>query len=135
VTPERQNLDWMLKDLMIGVPGTRHIVVLTADGFRIAQYATDDATADRLAAACSALQSLSGAIAGEFSRSGPMRMVVIEYAGGFFYLMAAGPGAFLATLADAEVDAGLMGGQMRDLVDRLGAHLAASARTGLPAPR
>ena len=76
---DRQNLDWMLKDLKNGVPGTRHIVVLSADGFRIAQYATEADTADRLAAACSALQSLSSAIAAEFSHSGAMRMVVIEY--------------------------------------------------------
>ncbi|WP_425558742.1 roadblock/LC7 domain-containing protein [Catenulispora subtropica] len=128
-------MDWMLKNLMNEVPGTRHIVVLSADGFRLAQYATDDDTADRLAAACSALQSLSSAVAAEFAHSGAMRMVVIEYAGGFFYLMAAGPGAFLATLADAEVDPGLMGERMRDLVGRLGEHLAASARTGTPPSR
>ena len=130
-----RNLDWMLKDLMTGVPGTRHIVVLSADGFRIAQYDTDDDTADRLSAACSGLQSLSTAIAGEFRRGGAMRMVVIEYAGGFFYLMAAGPGAYLATLADAEVDPGLMGERMRDLVGRLGEHLAASTRSGSPISR
>ncbi|MFD0634023.1 roadblock/LC7 domain-containing protein [Catenulispora yoronensis] len=125
----------MLRDLMKGVPETRHIVVLSADGFRLAQYATDDDTADRLAAACSALQSLSSAVGGEFAAGGAMRMVVIEYAAGFFYLMAAGPGAFLATLADAEVDPGLMGERMRDLVGRLGEHLAASARSGTPTLR
>ena len=36
-------------------------------------------------------------------------MVVIEIDGGFFYLMAAGAGAYLAVLADEGVDAGLMG--------------------------
>ncbi|NUR26579.1 MAG: roadblock/LC7 domain-containing protein [Catenulispora sp.] len=135
MTADRQNLDWMLKDLVTGVPGTRHVVVLSADGFRIAQCATDDDAADRLSAACSALQSLSSAIAAELPRSGAMRMVVIEYSGGFFFLMAAGPGAFLATLADVEVDAGLMGERMRDLVGRLGEHLAASARSGTPSIR
>jgi predicted regulator of Ras-like GTPase activity (Roadblock/LC7/MglB family) len=133
VTQDDANLDWMLKDLMTSVPGTRHIVVLSADGFRIAKYATDEDTADRLAAACSALQALSGAIGAEVPHGGDMRMVVIEYVGGFFYLMAAGPGAFLATLADGDVDPGLMGAQMRDLVGRLGEHLASPSRPGTPA--
>ncbi|WP_390479416.1 roadblock/LC7 domain-containing protein, partial [Frankia casuarinae] len=54
-------MDWMLKDLAESVPGTRHIIVLTADGLRMAQYNTDVDTADRLAAACAGLQSLSAA--------------------------------------------------------------------------
>lgn len=122
-------MDWMLKDLADGVPGTRHVVVLTADGLRMAQYATDDDTADRLAAACAGLQSLSGAIAAMFPRGDhKMRLVVIEAGGGFFYLMAAGAGAYLAVLADEGVDAGLMGQQMRDLVARIGAHLTGAPR-------
>jgi predicted regulator of Ras-like GTPase activity (Roadblock/LC7/MglB family) len=58
-----------------------------------------------------------------------MRLVVIEMSGGFFYLMAAGPGAYLAVLADEGVDAGLMGQRMRDLVARIGAHLSSPPRT------
>jgi hypothetical protein len=57
-----------------------------------------------------------------------MRLVVIEAGGGFFYLMAAGAGAFLAVLADEGVDAGLMGQQMRDLVARIGEHLTTTPR-------
>ena len=53
-------MDWMLKDLAEGVPQTRQIVVLSADGLRMARYGTDPDTADRLAAACAGLQSLSG---------------------------------------------------------------------------
>lgn len=130
MTQLRPNLDWMLKDLMDGVPGTRHVVVLSADGLRMAQYATEEAAADRLAAACAGLQSLSSAIAAEFPQGDRrMRLVVIETGGGFFYLMAAGPGAYLAVVADAGVDAGLMGQQMRDLVARIGEHLASIPRT------
>ena len=129
MTQLRPHLDWMLKDLADGVPGTRHVVVLTADGLRMAQHATDDDTADRLAAACAGLQSLSGAIAREFpSGDHRTRLVVIESGGGFFYLMAAGTGAYLAVLADEEVDPGLMGRRMRDLVARIGEHLSSPPR-------
>ncbi|WP_037579196.1 roadblock/LC7 domain-containing protein [Phaeacidiphilus oryzae] len=130
-------MDWMLKDLINGVPQTRHVVLLSSDGLRMAQCSAEpDATAasdaaDRLAAACAGLQSLSTAVAREFPHSdGRMRLVVIEVNGGFFYLMAAGPGAYLAVLADEGVDAGLMGMQMRDLVARIGGHLTAPPRSG-----
>jgi predicted regulator of Ras-like GTPase activity (Roadblock/LC7/MglB family) len=129
VIQQRANMDWMLKDLAEGVPQTRHVVVLSADGLRMAQYGGDTDTADRLAAACAGLQSLAGAVGSELPYSdGKMRLVVIEMDGGFFYLMAAGAGAYLAVLADEGVDAGLMGQRMRDLVIRIGEHLSSPPR-------
>ncbi|NLU69358.1 roadblock/LC7 domain-containing protein [Streptomyces sp. HNM0574] len=129
MTQQRRNMDWMLKDLASSVPETRHVVVLSSDGLCMAQYSTDIDVADRLAAACAGLQSLSAAIATEFPHGdGQMRLVVIEVSGGFFYLMAAGAGAYLAVLADSGVDAGLMGQRMRDLVARLGEHLTSPPR-------
>jgi predicted regulator of Ras-like GTPase activity (Roadblock/LC7/MglB family) len=125
----RPSMDWMLKDLAESVPGTRHVIVLTADGLRMAQYDTDVDTADRLAAACAGLQSLSAAVGAEFPQGDRrMRLVVIEVGGGFFYLMAAGARAYLAVLADEGVDAGLMGQQMRSLVARIGEHLTSPPR-------
>jgi predicted regulator of Ras-like GTPase activity (Roadblock/LC7/MglB family) len=130
VTQLRANLDWMLKDLAESVPETRHVIVLSSDGLRMAQYGTDTDTADRLAAACAGLQSLSSAIASELpDGDGRMRLVVIEVSGGFFYLMAAGAGAYLAVLANEGVDAGLMGQRMRDLVARIGEHLTSPPRS------
>jgi predicted regulator of Ras-like GTPase activity (Roadblock/LC7/MglB family) len=129
VTQLRPSMDWMLKDLSDSVPGTRHVIVLTADGLRMAQYGTDEDTADRLAAACAGLQSLSAAVATEFPQGDKrMRLIVIEVGGGFFYLMAAGARAYLAVLADEGVDAGLMGQRMRDLVARIGEHLTSPPR-------
>lgn len=126
----RANMDWMLKDLADSVPQTRQVVVLSSDGLRMAQYGADTDAADRLSAACAGLQSLAAAVAAEFPHSnGQMRLVVIEVNGGFFYLMAAGAGAYLAVLADEGVDAGLMGQRMRDLVARIGGHLSAPPRS------
>ncbi|BFV59163.1 roadblock/LC7 domain-containing protein [Kitasatospora sp. CMC57] len=128
---QRGNMDWMLKELAEGVPQTRHVVVLSSDGLRMAQYGTDTDTADRLSAACAGLQSLATAIGSEFPHGdGRMRLVVIETTGGFFYLMAAGARAYLAVLADQGVDAGLMGQRMRDLVARIGEHLSTPPRHG-----
>lgn len=126
---QRANFDWMLKELADGVPQTRQIVVLSADGLRIARYGGDPDGADRIAAACAGLQSLAVAVGAEIPDSdGRMRMVVIEISGGFFYLMAAGTGAYLAVLTDETVDAGLIGNRMRDLVIRIGAHLTSPPR-------
>jgi predicted regulator of Ras-like GTPase activity (Roadblock/LC7/MglB family) len=129
VIQQRANFDWMLKELADGVPQTRQIVVLSADGLRIARYGGDPDAADRIAAACAGLQSLAAAVATEIPRSdGGMKMVIIEIDGGYFYLMAAGAGAYLAVLADETVDAGLIGTRMRDLVVRIGAHLTSPPR-------
>ncbi|WP_030560295.1 roadblock/LC7 domain-containing protein [Streptomyces aureocirculatus] len=126
---QRANFDWMLKELADGVYGTRQIVVLSADGLRIARYGGDPDGADRLAAACAGLQSLATAVATEIPESdGNMRMVIIEINGGYFYMMAAGAGAYLAVLAEETVDAGMISNRMRDLVVRIGAHLTSPPR-------
>lgn len=138
-----KNMDWMLKDLAVSVPQTRHVVVLSADGLCMAQFgtdpdsdhATDKAAADRLAAASSGLKSLAQSVAAEFPEGdGGVRMVAIEVEGGFYYLMAAGPQAYLAVTADEGVSAGLMSQRMRDLVARLGEHLTSPPRTSEQAP-
>ncbi|MET9514594.1 roadblock/LC7 domain-containing protein [Streptomyces sp. NPDC002994] len=126
---QRANFDWMLKELQDGVPGVQQIVVLSADGLRIARHGGDPDAADRIAAACAGLQSLAAAVAAEIVYSdGTMKLVVIEVDGGFFYMMAAGTGAYLAVLTDETVDAGLVGSRMRDMVVRIGAHLTSPPR-------
>jgi predicted regulator of Ras-like GTPase activity (Roadblock/LC7/MglB family) len=129
VIQQRANFDWMLKDLADGVPGIEMIVVLSADGLRIARYGGDPDAADRVAAACAGLQSLASAVAHEIPDSdGRMKMVLIEINGGYFYLMAAGANAYLAVLSDVVAEPGLMSNRMRDLVVRIGAHLTSPPR-------
>ncbi|POX51704.1 roadblock/LC7 domain-containing protein [Streptomyces sp. Ru72] len=126
---QRGNLDWLLKELADGVPGIHQIVVLSADGLRIARHGGDPDAADRVAAACAGLQSLAGAVAAEMPDSdGRMRMVIIEIDGGYFYMMEAGPNAYLAVLSDVVAEAGLMSNRMRDLVIRIGDHLTSPPR-------
>ncbi|MGW1725112.1 roadblock/LC7 domain-containing protein [Streptomyces sp. NPDC002306] len=126
---QRANFDWMLKELYKSVPGIEMIVVLSADGLRIARYGGDPDAADRVAAACAGLQSLAGAVAQEIPTSdGEMKVVIIELNGGYFYLMAAGANAYLAVLADVICEPGNMSAHMRDLVVRIGAHLTSPPR-------
>jgi predicted regulator of Ras-like GTPase activity (Roadblock/LC7/MglB family) len=129
VIQQRGNFDWMLKDLADGVPGIEMIVVLSADGLRIARHGGDPDAADRVAAACAGLQSLASAVATEIPDSdGRMKLVIIEIDGGYFYLMAAGANAYLAVLSDVVAEPGLMSNRMRDLVARIGAHLTSPPR-------
>ncbi|MFL9655689.1 roadblock/LC7 domain-containing protein [Streptomyces sp. PB17] len=119
----------MLRDLYDGVPGIEMIVVLSADGLRIARYSGDPDAADRVAAACAGLQSLASAVSQEIPTSdGDMKMVLIEMNGGYFYLMSAGPNAYLAVLSDVRCEPGRMGLSMADLVARIGPHLTSPAR-------
>jgi predicted regulator of Ras-like GTPase activity (Roadblock/LC7/MglB family) len=129
VIQQRANFDWMLKELHDSVPGIEMIVVLSADGLRIARYGGDPDAADRVAAACAGLQSLAGAVAVEIPDSdGRMKLVIIEINGGYFYLMSTGANAYLAVLADIRTEPGLMSNRMRDLVVRIGAHLTSPPR-------
>jgi predicted regulator of Ras-like GTPase activity (Roadblock/LC7/MglB family) len=129
VIQQRANFDWMLKELHDSVPGIEMIVVLSADGLRIARYGGEPDAADRVAAACAGLQSLAGAVAQEIPTSdGDMNLVVIEMDGGYFYLMAAGANAYLAVLSDVVCEPGRMSAHMRDLVVRIGAHLTSPPR-------
>ncbi|MFD6997165.1 roadblock/LC7 domain-containing protein [Streptomyces mirabilis] len=126
---QRDNFDWMLRDLADGVPGIQQIVVLSADGLRIARYGGNPDAADRVAAACAGLQSLAAAVASEVpSSDGTMKMVLIEIDGGYFYLMSAGANAYLAVLANQIAEPGLMSNRMSDLVARIGAHLTSPPR-------
>jgi predicted regulator of Ras-like GTPase activity (Roadblock/LC7/MglB family) len=129
VIHQRDNFDWMLRDLADGVPGIQQIVVLSADGLRIARYGGNPDAADRVAAACAGLQSLATAVASEVpSSDGTMKMVLIEIDGGYFYLMSAGANAYLAVLANQIAEPGLMSNRMSDLVARIGAHLTSPPR-------
>ncbi|MFF3332032.1 roadblock/LC7 domain-containing protein [Streptomyces sp. NPDC002888] len=126
---QRGNLDWILKQLDDGVPGIHMIVVLSADGLRIARYGGDPDAADRVAAACAGLQSLASAVSDEIPTvTGDMSLVVIEMKGGYFYLMSAGANAYLAVLSDVTCEPGRMGEMMRDLVVRIGSHLTSPPR-------
>ncbi|MFB7666582.1 roadblock/LC7 domain-containing protein [Kitasatospora sp. NPDC056138] len=123
------DLGWLLADI-IGVPEVQHAVVVSNDGLEIGRserIARDDA--ERLAAACSGLQSLARGVAQGFGgRQSSTRQIIIEYGGGYLFVVAAGAGAHLAVVTGEAVDAGLVAYQMQVLVERIGAHLTSPPR-------
>ncbi|MEU5425285.1 roadblock/LC7 domain-containing protein [Streptomyces olivoreticuli] len=125
-------LGWML-DEVVKMPEARHAILLSSDGMLRARSAgIDRDEAERQAAALSGLQSISRSTA-EFcthqnQQDTPWRQTLVEFAHGYVFLIAAGPGAYLAVSATADVDMEAVTYRMQKLVDRLGKELTSPPR-------
>ncbi|TDE32150.1 roadblock/LC7 domain-containing protein [Actinomadura sp. 6K520] len=121
---------WMLAEVL-KVPGVIHALVATADGLvkQRSENLRDD-TAERLAAACSGLNSVAQSVAKEHAGDRPMRRVVLELDGAVLFVRGAGDGSHLAVLTDPRVDPGLIAQQMGSQVQKIGeSNLATPARS------
>ncbi|MFI5647719.1 roadblock/LC7 domain-containing protein [Kitasatospora sp. NPDC051705] len=127
-----RDLDWLLENLLAATPGTRHALVLSADGLKLCHtdgLSTDQA--DQLAAISSGLQSLAHGASIEFGDgSGGVRQSMTEFHGGILCIVAAGEGAHLAVVTDDDADVGVVGHNMHGLIEQIGVHLSAPARDG-----
>ncbi|MER5639766.1 roadblock/LC7 domain-containing protein [Kitasatospora sp. NPDC002227] len=123
------DLGWLLADI-VNVPEVQHAVVVSADGLEIGRSERiEREDAERLAAACSGLQSLARGVAQGFGgHRSTTRQIIVEYGGGYLFLVAAGAGAHLAVVTGEAVDAGLVAYQMQMLVERIGTHLTSPPR-------
>ncbi|MDP9848186.1 roadblock/LC7 domain-containing protein [Streptosporangium lutulentum] len=124
-----EKLSWMLNDVL-DVPGARHAILLTADGMLQAHsqgISRDDA--DKQAAALSGLQSLSRSTA-EFCADSPTtwRQTMVEFVDGYVFVIAAGPGAYLAVSSTDEADLEVVTYRMQKLIARLGKELTSPPR-------
>ncbi|WP_238490341.1 roadblock/LC7 domain-containing protein [Streptomyces sp. UNOC14_S4] len=121
-------------DEVVKMPEARHAILLSSDGMLRARSAgIERDEAERQAAALSGLQSISRSTA-EFTHKGaqdsPWRQTLVEFAHGYVFLIAAGPGAYLAVSATADVDMEAVTYRMQKLVDRLGKELTSPPRQG-----
>lgn len=125
-------LSWLLEQLLARTPGTRHALLLSSDGLKMChtERLTED-NADQLAAISAGIQSLAHGASIEFGngRSG-VRQSMTEFYGGILFIVDAGMGAHIAVVATEDADAGLVGHNMRELVEQLSDHLATSPRVG-----
>jgi predicted regulator of Ras-like GTPase activity (Roadblock/LC7/MglB family) len=131
--PSAGNLDWLLDDLLHRVPSAQQAIVLSADGLLIGKSGTmhrDDA--EHLSAVGSGLQSLARGASRHFS-GGNVRQTLVEMDNAFLLVTAAGSGACLAVLADAEADLGLLAYELNLLVKQVGTYLSSQPRQ--PEPR
>ncbi|WP_181790157.1 roadblock/LC7 domain-containing protein [Streptomyces phytophilus] len=126
-----ESLDWLLANFVQQVASARSAVVASTDGVRMHAHDLDTAAADRLAAVATGLFSLGGGIGTDTVRG--VRQVLVEHEDVVLCVMAAGPGAVLAVLAEPDADLGVIGYEMGQLVKRVPTHLTSPARTAVTA--
>jgi predicted regulator of Ras-like GTPase activity (Roadblock/LC7/MglB family) len=125
----KSDLSWVLNDVL-SVRGARHAILVSADGLlmeRSSEIGRDEAETN--AAAMSSMQSLSRAAAGFVGAGhGVWKQTLLEYDGGWVFLIAAGSGAYMAVSAALDVDMELMSIRMQQQVAALGRALSAEPR-------
>ena len=121
-------LNWLLDTMVERVAQVQNAAVLSSDGLRIAaSQGLAREQSDHLSAVAASFQSLARG-AGESFGGGPVRQVIVEMESAFLFVTAAGDGAVLAVLADADADLGVIAYEMAMLVTRVGKHLSAHPR-------
>lgn len=123
------DLSWML-DRALEVPEARHALLVSADGLLMArsrEVGQDEA--DTVAAAMSGMQSLSRTVSGfAGSREMQWRQTLVEFDGGWVFLISAGAGAYLAVSASVNVDMADITFRMQQLVSQLGKAMTSPPR-------
>jgi uncharacterized protein len=133
-TVDGRQLDWLLVDFVRSTAGTRHALVVSADGLRLAtSQALGEDLGDQLAAVTSGLLSLAQGIASSFG-AGPVRQTIVEMSGGYLFLTSISEGSMLAVFAERACDMGMIGYEMTLLAARVGHMLTPSRRADGPAP-
>lgn len=125
---DTERLNWLLDDLVGRVPPVRQAVLLSVDGLLIGAstgLSADDA--EHLSAVACGFQSLARGAGRRFD-GGPVRQTIVEMRSAFLFVSAAGPGACLAVLTEADSDIGLIAYEMAMLIKRVGQYLAAPSR-------
>jgi predicted regulator of Ras-like GTPase activity (Roadblock/LC7/MglB family) len=134
----REQLNWLLDDLVRRLAGAEKAIALSGDGLLLGRSATvDRESAEHLAAMASAFQSLSRGV-GENFGMGLVQQTVVELDYGYLVVTEGGEGACLALLASVNTDLGMVAYEMNVIVQQVGNSLSASARmlpTESPAPR
>jgi predicted regulator of Ras-like GTPase activity (Roadblock/LC7/MglB family) len=127
-SPHTGELGWLLDEMVAQVPAVQHAVVLSTDGLAIAssaQLRREDS--EHLAAVASGFHSLAKG-AGRHFEAGAVRQTMVEFDGGFLFVVAAGGGSCLAVFSSADGDIGLIAFEMARLVRQVGEHLYAPPR-------
>jgi predicted regulator of Ras-like GTPase activity (Roadblock/LC7/MglB family) len=125
--------NWLLDDLVERVPSVQRAVVLSVDGLRMgASRGVSQEDSEHLSAVAAGFQSLARGAARHFN-GGPVRQTIIEMESAFLFVTAAGRGACLAVIADADADIGLIAYEMAMLVTRVGQNMSTVPRKAVEA--
>lgn len=132
VTARRNELNWLLDDLVRRLAGAERAIVLSGDGLLLGRSsALSREDAEHLAAMAAAFGSLSRGVGTQFGK-GAVLQTVVELESGFLVVTEAGSGACLALLASVNADLGMVAYEMNVIVQQVGSALSALPRT-LPA--
>ncbi len=124
LSTEAANFGWLLDNFVRTVPGTRHTLVVSADGLLMAMSEQLDRTSgDQLAAIVSGMSSLTRGASRQLRAGGEVRQAIIEMDQLFLFLMSVSNGSVLAVVAESSCDVGLIGYEMAMLVSRTEATL------------
>ena len=127
-TSGKKDIDWLLDELLDRAVGSRHAIVLSADGLLIGRsrdLVKEDA--EHLSAVASAFQSLARGTGRHFG-GGEVLQTVVEMESAYLFVTGAGRGACLAVLAEESADVGLIAYEMNVLVEQVGRYLNADPR-------
>ena len=131
LSTEATNFGWLLDNFVRTVPGSRHTLVVSADGLLMAMSDQLDRTSgDQLAAIVSGMSSLTRGASRQLN-GGNVRQAIVEMDNGFLFLMNVSNGSVLAVVAEATCDIGLIGYEMSVLVARIGQVLTPALRAEL----
>lgn len=123
-----RQLDWLVSNFVVEVPGVAHAVLVSADGLLMAASAQLPLDrAEQLSAVTAGLASLSVGVSTLFE-GGSVLQSVVEMERGYLLLMAVGDGSYLAVLTNSSCDIGQVGYEMALLVDRVGVSVQAAPR-------
>ncbi|MGC5167972.1 roadblock/LC7 domain-containing protein [Luteimicrobium sp. DT211] len=118
LSTEATTFGWLLDNFVRTVPGSRHTLVVSADGLLMAMSEKLDRTSgDQLAAIVSGMSSLTRGAARQLG-GGNVRQAIVEMDNGFLFLMNISNGSVLAVVAESNCDVGLIGYEMAMLVSR-----------------
>ncbi|MCL2468560.1 MAG: roadblock/LC7 domain-containing protein [Micrococcales bacterium] len=136
LSTDAANFGWLLDNFVRTVPGTRHTLVVSADGLLMAMSEHMDRTSgDQMAAIVSGMSSLTRGAARQL-HAGEVRQAIVEMDQLFLFLMSVSNGSVLAVIAESSCDVGLIGYEMAMLVSRTEAtltpQLIAEMRNMLP---
>lgn len=124
------DLDWLCQDFAEATPGVHRVLVVAADGLRLAvSDGVAPELADQLCAAVSGLLSLARGTA-TLLRADPVEQTIVEMGGGYLFVTAISRGSVLAVHAARSADLGLVGYEMTMLAARVGHALTPGSRDG-----
>jgi uncharacterized protein len=125
------DLNWLLDDLVARIPQIEKVVVLSRDGLATGASAMlDQEDAERLAALAAGFQSLARGASG-YLAADQVRQIIVEMAGAYMFVSAAGDNGCLTVVTSPTVDVGLVAYEMALLIKRISGHLQQSRRTPL----